>query len=570
MKAASLGSLRMRLVFLVLLAVIPSLAFTLYTANMERRIATMAAHEDLSRIAILTAADTSRVIEGARQLLGSLAQSPDVRGGDHAACNAALTKLRTTYPFYSTLGVVSPEGDVICSATRLTNSVTVADRGWFRQVLHTRDFAVGVFQVGRVSGKASINFASPIEVAGRIQSVVFAALDLAYLNDVIGSVRIPDGASLVIADREGTVLACFPTADCKGTTAPESSLLKSAATYGGRGITEIDGADGARRICAYYPVGGKRGTADAYVSVSLPNAIALADTNRQLKRNCLGLAVVSLLALAAAWFGGHAFILGKANEELEERVHERTRELEHEQLLLRMLMDNMPDTIYFKDRQSRFTRVNRAQAEVLGLPSPDQAIGKSDSDFFTAEHAQAALADERRILESGDGMISKTERIHRADGQFRWVTATKVALRDARGTVVGLVGISRDATERVRAEQLLRSLVDSLPDLVYVKDTRGRYVVDNPTHRAFLGLKTVEDIVGKTAFDFYPRDLAERINTDDRAALEGKVPVLNREEHFTNHRGEKTRVLTSKIPYRDDQGRIVGLVCVSRIIADRK
>jgi PAS domain S-box-containing protein len=570
MKATSLGSLRMRLVFLVLLAVIPSLAFMLYTANVERRIATEAAHENLSRIAVLTAADTSRVIEGVRQLLGSLTQSPDVRGGDPAACNAALTKLRATYPFYWTLGVVSPDGDVICSATPLTNSVTVADRGWFQQALHTRDFSVGVFQVGRVSGKASINFGYPVEVAGRVQSVVFAALDLKHLNGVIGSVRIPDGASLVIADREGTVLTCFPMADCTGLAAPETSLLKSAATYRGRGTTEITGADGVQRFCAYYPVGGKRGTADAYVSVSLPTAIALADANRQLKNNCLGLALVSLLALAAAWFGGHAIVLGTANEELEQRVHERTRELEHEQLLLRMLMDNMPDTIYFKDKQSRFTRVNRAQAEVLGVASPDQAVGKCDSDFFAAEHAQAALADERRILESGEGMISKTERIHRADGQFRWVTATKVPLRDARGAVVGLVGISRDTTDLVRADRLLRNLVDSLPDLVYVKDTQGRYVVDNPTHRTFLGLKTVEDVIGKTAFDFYPRDLAERIQADDQAALDGKVPVLNREEHFTNHRGEKTRVSTSKVPYRDEQGRIVGLVCVSRIIVERK
>jgi PAS domain S-box-containing protein len=111
-----------------------------------------------------------------------------------------------------------------------------------------------------------------------------------------------------------------------------------------------------------------------------------------------------------------------------------------------MLMDNMPDTIYFKDAQSRFTRINRAQAEVLGLKSPDEAIGKTDADFFTPEHAQAARADERRILESGESLISKTERIHRADGSYRWVTATKVPLRDERGAVIGLVGISREVT----------------------------------------------------------------------------------------------------------------------------
>jgi PAS domain S-box-containing protein len=235
-----------------------------------------------------------------------------------------------------------------------------------------------------------------------------------------------------------------------------------------------------------------------------------------------------------------------------------------------MLMDNMPDTIYFKDAQSRFTRVNRAQAQVLGLQSPDQAAGKSDSDFFTAEHAQAALADERRILDSGVGLISKTERIRRADGSFRWVTATKVPVRDAQGTVAGLVGISRDVTDLVKTERLLHNLVDSLPEFVWVKDTQGRYVVDNAAHREFLGLRTVEDIVGKTAFDFFPREVAERIQADDQAVLDAKTPVQDREEQFPNHRGEKVRVSIRKIPYRDEQGKIAGLICISRVIGERK
>ena len=245
-------------------------------------------------------------------------------------------------------------------------------------------------------------------------------------------------------DRQGTILARSPEADSQGRPAPESAPLKSVAAYRGRGTAELADPKGVRRIYAFSPIGGKRGTADAYVSLSIPTAIALADADKQQAHNLIGLIVVSLLALAAAWFGGHTIVLGEANDELEQRVQERTKELSHEQLLLRMLMDNMPDTIYFKDAQSRFTRVNRAQAEVLGLQSPDQAVGKSDFDFFTAEHAQAALADERRILESGQGLIGKTERIRRADGQFRWVTATKVPLRDAHGTVVGLVGISRE------------------------------------------------------------------------------------------------------------------------------
>jgi PAS domain S-box-containing protein len=373
-----------------------------------------------------------------------------------------------------------------------------------------------------------------------------------------------------VVDRQGIVLACYPPANCQGRPAPESALVKSASIFHGAGSAEVTGPDGVQRIYEYCAIGGKRATADAYVSISIPTTVALAQADEQLAHNLLGLAVVTGLALAGAWFGGRAMVLGAVNNELEQRVQERTKELAHEKMLLGMLMDNMPDTIYFKDVQSRFTRVNRAQAEVLGVKSPDQAIGKSDSDFFTAEHAQAALADERRIIESGQGLINKTERIRRAEGQFRWVTATKVALRDASGKVAGLVGISRDVTERVRAERLLHNLVESLPDLVYVKDTQGRYVMDNPMHRAFLGLRTIEEIIGKTASDFYPRDLAERVQADDQAVLTAKIPVLNREEQFTSRRGEKTTVLTSKVPYRDEQGNIAGLVCISRIVAERK
>jgi PAS domain S-box-containing protein len=569
MKANSLGSLRVRLVLLVFLAMVPSLALILYTARVQRSIARGAARENLFRIASLAASDTSQVMEGAQQLLGGLAQSQEIRSGDPAACGTMMAKLLAIYPFYSTLGVASPEGKVICSAVPLTNSVTVADRSWFRQVRQTRSFAMGEYQVDRPSGKASITFAHPIEEAGHLQSVLFATLNLKYLNSRIGRVQLSDGVSLVVVDRQGTVLASSSTAEAPGSPAREASLLKSVVAQRGRGTEEVIDNDGVRRMYAYYPIGAKRG-AEAYVSVSIPATIALAEANEELSHNLLGLTVVSLLALAAAWFGGHAVVLHKANDELEQRVQERTKELAHEQLLLRMLMDSMPDTIYFKDPQSRFTRVNRAQALVLGVESPDQAVGKSDADFFTAEHAQAALADERRILESGKGLISKTERIRRADGRFRWVTATKVPLRDAGGTVVGLAGISRDVTERMIAENLLRVLVDNLPDLVYIKDTQGHYVMDNAAHRNFLGLRTVEQIVGKTVFDFYPKELAERIRADDQAVLESKIGVVSREEQFTNYRGEQTAVSTSKVPYRDEQGEIAGLVCISHIIGGRK
>jgi hypothetical protein len=235
MKAISLGSLRVRLVLLVLLAVIPSLGLILYTARVQRLVATEAAHENLSRIASLTASDISGVIEGAQQLLGGLAQFREIRNDDPAACGVVMAKLLAMYSFYSTLGVASPAGNVICSAIPLTNSVTVTDQGWFRQALQAREFTVGEWQVDPLTGKASINFASPIIVeAGRIQSVVFAALDLRYLNRRISLLRLPDGATLVVVDRQGNILARSPESNWQARTAPESFPLKYIAASRGQ------------------------------------------------------------------------------------------------------------------------------------------------------------------------------------------------------------------------------------------------------------------------------------------------------------------------------------------------
>ncbi|NJK95169.1 MAG: PAS domain S-box protein [Bacteroidales bacterium] len=130
--------------------------------------------------------------------------------------------------------------------------------------------------------------------------------------------------------------------------------------------------------------------------------------------------------------------------------------LNTERDLLQALMDNFPYTIYFKDTQSRFTRVNRAQATMLGINDPEEAIGKTDFDYFTLQHAQDAFRDEQRILTMGEQLIGKTERIRNAQGNYIWVSATKIPVRNSEGEITGLVGISIDVTERYLAEQKLR------------------------------------------------------------------------------------------------------------------
>jgi len=129
--------------------------------------------------------------------------------------------------------------------------------------------------------------------------------------------------------------------------------------------------------------------------------------------------------------------------------------LAHEQLLLRAIMENVPDHIYFKDTESRFLRINKAQADWLGLSGPEQAVGKTDFDFFTEEHARPAYEDEQEIIRSGQPII-KEEKEAWPDGRETWVLTTKMPLRDAEGRIIGTFGISRDITDRRQAEEELR------------------------------------------------------------------------------------------------------------------
>jgi PAS domain S-box-containing protein len=128
--------------------------------------------------------------------------------------------------------------------------------------------------------------------------------------------------------------------------------------------------------------------------------------------------------------------------------------LEHERFLLHTLMDNLPEHIYFKDRLSRFLRNNRAHLQCFGLSDPEQAMGKSDFDFFTEEHARQAYEDEQELMRTGQGM-SKEEKETWPDGSVTWVLSTKMPLRDPRGEIIGTFGMSRDITERKRAEEAL-------------------------------------------------------------------------------------------------------------------
>jgi len=148
--------------------------------------------------------------------------------------------------------------------------------------------------------------------------------------------------------------------------------------------------------------------------------------------------------------------LRQFNAELEQRVSARTAELSEANTLLQAMLDNIPDQIYFKDRHSRFIRNSRSQAKLMGVNDPSEVIGKSDFDFFP--HAQRAYEEEQELMRTAQVIVNLEEYVVWPDGHVAWVSTSKVPLRNQEGQIVGILGISRDITERKLFEENIQKL----------------------------------------------------------------------------------------------------------------
>jgi PAS domain S-box-containing protein len=154
-----------------------------------------------------------------------------------------------------------------------------------------------------------------------------------------------------------------------------------------------------------------------------------------------------------------------ARESLEHRVEERTVELAYERELLRELLDYSPDSIYFKDAQSRFLKVGKALAEHCGAKGADELAGRTDFDFYTEARARAAFEDEQKIIRTGQPLIGQVEKEVLKDGRTFWVLTSKMPLRNKDGQIIGTFGISKDITvikeAEVQLEQLHKQLLET-------------------------------------------------------------------------------------------------------------
>ncbi len=256
--------------------------------------------------------------------------------------------------------------------------------------------------------------------------------------------------------------------------------------------------------------------------------------------------------------------------------------------VLRMLVEQVPDGVFVKDRQGRFLISNAIYGRAAGARQPDQMAGRTDADCFPEDRAHQSAEADQTVLRTGQALASEQSVVDPATGETRWLKIVRQPLRNRRGKIVGLFGISRDTTVRRReaAEAsalrsaknaellqerlLLRTVIDNLPDCVYAKDTACRKTLVNLADLKNLRCRTEAEALGKTDLDFFSKEEAARFMADDRAVMETGHPVVNREESFVDDQGRRQWLLTTKLPLRDQEGKIVGLVGLGRNITSLK
>jgi PAS domain S-box-containing protein len=245
--------------------------------------------------------------------------------------------------------------------------------------------------------------------------------------------------------------------------------------------------------------------------------------------------------------------------------------LRDSEVLYHSLVEHVPLNIFRKDTHGRFTFVNKLFCQTLGRP-PEQIMGKTDADFFPPRLAAKYRRDDQLVMDTGRGFDEVEEHV-KPTGEKIYVHVLKTPLQDAAGHIIGIQGIFWDETQRRTIEEalaherdLLQALLDNVPDAIYFKDLQSRFLRCSRALAHKFGLADPSALLGKTDFDFFTVAHARPAYEDEQGIIRTGRPVENLTECETLPDGRVGYVLTSKLPFRNKQGEIIGTFGISKDI----
>lgn len=291
-------SLRDRLTLPILVCVIPLLGMTLYNNIEERRLAILHTQADMLKASKLAVTQQAQVLQDSQQLLLLIAKFRRVHIPAVNECETLLGDVLKSYPIYDNIGVVKPNGEVVCSALPYVRRIETKERDWLQQTLTNRTFTVSKYS----SKHSSIVCAYPIfNKQNQIELAVFLTLDSSWLEQLVPKILLPEGATLSVLDRDGIPIAHYPEPkDWQVQSTLHIPVIKNMLVKG-KDVAEIRGVDGSEHLYVPTQKHNFANTNRYMAAIGISQFEPFAQADRTLKRNLLGLLLVTAIALAIAW-----------------------------------------------------------------------------------------------------------------------------------------------------------------------------------------------------------------------------------------------------------------------------
>ena len=548
-----LSGLRGRLLFLISLAVLPAFALMLYAVWADRVEQRQAVADRTVELARIVANDQERAVDLTRRVLVDLTSIPDIRAGHAEGSRPYFNLLRRQFAGYASFSLVDTSGNLFFSAPSIDHPINVSDRPWFQRALQTKDFTIGDYQVGQVTGKQIVVAAQPVlDEAGRVSLFVTAGLDLAWLNQVVATAQLPAGSVLIVIDRVGTVMARYPaTVGPLGQGLADADLA-ARLRESTEGIFDEagdgDGGDGGR-LYAYTSIRGRVDTGWRLV-IGVPRAAAFSAASARERRQFGMLVLALFVTLVAAWAGaerlvlrrvgslldairkfaagdqaartdlpyGHSELsdLARAFDEMASAVQARQAERDTAEQALResdgrfrAFMDNSPALAFIRDADGRYIYGNAAFERYFAL-EPGSWSREGDARFWAPETAEQGRRDAGLVRSTGQPKQDVAP-VRLADGRERvHFTITFPVGAGSVGTLtLDLTEWRQVQEDLARAEQRFTDLFEQTIDGIVLTDASLRIVaVNDATCR--LGGFTREELLQLRLDNLIrPEDLAQ-------------------------------------------------------------
>ncbi|MBP2313123.1 PAS domain S-box protein [Azospirillum soli] len=534
-------SILTRLILLVLIAALPAIGIQAYNEFALRTVGERRAAEEARRLLVLIQDEQQRVVEGVREVLTTIAQAAPLIGTDGARCQPFLDRLRGRLPRSESVLLTDRAGVVLCATAPALVGNRIADRTHVQMALSTGGFAVGDYIVRRSTGHAVLPFALPYgDDAGEMGGAAVLALDVGWLKDYLARKPLPPDTLLVLADRNGVLLARHPDGGGKdggdGVGKPMPAPMMALLNREAGGVAEVTDLDGTARLLAYSPV--RDAPDDLFLAVGLNRDVALADVGTATRRGALLVALELLLILLAAWFGGRVFVLRPVAQ--LNRVVNRWRAGDYGARIglpsngseierLAGAFDTMAEELQAREHARQAARAAERRMAAI-LASSTDALVELDRDgriTFASERAEALFAGNgpltgRRFADvlPGHAAALFAERFARAlerrePEEFEaWIGGPRPwhAVR-LFPTGERLAVYVQDVTRRKQderaihlAEERYRSVLDTAADAVILVDSDGTIQAFNRAAERIFGYPA-EEAVGSSIRALIPAGL---------------------------------------------------------------